>query len=315
MREQQTTAMSCPSHPPFWVGVVLLSIAGLACGCATRSVQEPIEVTAFRRDCSDGPIRGLIAEVLLDDPLVDMVVSAPVVPPLSEGDSILTGVDEWAESQGVTLAVNANFFSLMAPLPDGRRPGEVIGLSVSDGHIVSPARKFRGVGDPALLIIEGHKARISTAEGSIFPGVTEAVAGVGGSETDPDRGGLLVRASRNLGATCRVEPDKRHPRTAAGVSGDGRTLWLVTVDGRQPDWSVGMTLPELGDLMIELGAVDALNLDGGGSTSFWYMPAGAAAPTVNRPSDGKFRLVANQIGVRVSGERVRLEAADASWRD
>jgi len=58
----------------------------------------------------------------------------------------------------------------------------------------------------------------------------------------------------------------RHPRTAAGVRADG-TLLFVTVDGRRPEESVGMSLPELTDLMLELGAVSAINLDGGGSTS------------------------------------------------
>jgi exopolysaccharide biosynthesis protein len=58
----------------------------------------------------------------------------------------------------------------------------------------------------------------------------------------------------------------RHPRTAAGVRADG-TLLFVTVDGRRPEESVGMSLPELTDLMLELGAVSAINLDGGGSTT------------------------------------------------
>jgi hypothetical protein len=58
----------------------------------------------------------------------------------------------------------------------------------------------------------------------------------------------------------------RHPRTAAGVRADG-TLVFVTVDGRQPETSVGMSIPELTDLMLELGCVSAVNLDGGGSTT------------------------------------------------
>ena len=57
----------------------------------------------------------------------------------------------------------------------------------------------------------------------------------------------------------------RQPRTLAGVRADG-TVLLVTVDGRRPGWSVGMTLPEAARLMLSLGARDALNLDGGGSS-------------------------------------------------
>jgi hypothetical protein len=58
----------------------------------------------------------------------------------------------------------------------------------------------------------------------------------------------------------------RHPRTAVGFSRDSATLYLVAVDGRQPR-SVGMTFAELAATMRELGAWNALNLDGGGSTA------------------------------------------------
>lgn len=73
--------------------------------------------------------------------------------------------------------------------------------------------------------------------------------------------------------------DARHPRTMIGRDAEGDT-WLVTVDGRQPDHSVGMTLPELIDFARRLGLVDALNLDGGGSTTMVVK-----GNVVNRPSD------------------------------
>jgi hypothetical protein len=71
----------------------------------------------------------------------------------------------------------------------------------------------------------------------------------------------------------------RHPRTLAGVRADGRLL-LVTVDGRRRGWSTGMTLPEAARLMLSLGARDALNLGGGGSTTMTIR-----GEVVNRPSD------------------------------
>ncbi len=73
--------------------------------------------------------------------------------------------------------------------------------------------------------------------------------------------------------------DARHPRTAVGVRADGRIL-LVTVDGRQPEKSVGMTIAELTALLLELGAVEAVNMDGGGSTTMV-----ADGRVVNSPSD------------------------------
>lgn len=60
--------------------------------------------------------------------------------------------------------------------------------------------------------------------------------------------------------------NQRYARTAAGITADGRIL-LVVLDGRDPLKSVGMTIPELRVLMKSLGAVDAINLDGGGSST------------------------------------------------
>jgi exopolysaccharide biosynthesis protein len=72
---------------------------------------------------------------------------------------------------------------------------------------------------------------------------------------------------------------ERHPRSAVAVRADG-TVLLVAVDGRQPGHSVGMTLPELTELLVELGGTDALNLDGGGSTTLVLR-----GRIVNRPSE------------------------------
>lgn len=71
----------------------------------------------------------------------------------------------------------------------------------------------------------------------------------------------------------------RHPRTAVGFSADSSKIFLVTVDGRQAA-SVGMTLYELAELMISLGCSQALNLDGGGSTTMVVR-----GKVVNQPSD------------------------------
>lgn len=91
----------------------------------------------------------------------------------------------------------------------------------------------------------------------------------------------------------------RHPRTAVGIAAGGRRLLLVTVDGRQKPYSDGMTLRELAALMLALGARDALNLDGGGSTTMVYKPAGTNALAIaNRPSDaGGERTVGNALAI------------------
>ena len=82
----------------------------------------------------------------------------------------------------------------------------------------------------------------------------------------------------------------RHPRTALGWNREA--LFLVVVDGRQIDVSVGMTFPELADYMLKLGCDEAMNLDGGGSTTLWYFGS-----VKNSPSEGQERPAANALVV------------------
>jgi hypothetical protein len=86
----------------------------------------------------------------------------------------------------------------------------------------------------------------------------------------------------------------KHPRSAVGILEDGRTILLVAVDGRT-DIADGMTREELAELMLELGAWRAMNLDGGGSTSLYLEGLGV----LNDPSDGSERVVASSLGFTV----------------
>jgi hypothetical protein len=96
--------------------------------------------------------------------------------------------------------------------------------------------------------------------------------------------GLLIRDGRDV-EDWSIErfntgfAELRHPRTLIGSSADN-TIWLVTIDGRQPELSVGMSLIELRALARRLGLTNALNLDGGGSTTMWVQ-----GQVVNKPSD------------------------------
>ena len=85
------------------------------------------------------------------------------------------------------------------------------------------------------------------------------------------------------------------PRTAVGFSRDGRTMYVLTVDGRQAG-SAGVTLTELGLMMQRAGSVNALNLDGGGSTTLVARaPDSDTLRVENSPSDGSERAVANGL--------------------
>ncbi|HEY0867721.1 MAG TPA: phosphodiester glycosidase family protein [Fimbriimonas sp.] len=102
---------------------------------------------------------------------------------------------------------------------------------------------------------------------------------------------------------------KRHPRTAVGVTAAG-DVWLVAVDGRQT-MSVGATLTEMAEIMRRFGCVEALNLDGGGSTALNLMGL-----TLNRPSDGQERPVANGIllhaSLPTSEQPLKIEVRDGT---
>ncbi len=83
----------------------------------------------------------------------------------------------------------------------------------------------------------------------------------------------------------------KHPRTAVGFDKAKTTLYLVAVDGRQPLVSIGINLYSLAEYLRELGADEAINLDGGGSTTMWIR-----GEVTNKPSDrGGSRTVSNSI--------------------
>lgn len=89
---------------------------------------------------------------------------------------------------------------------------------------------------------------------------------------------------------------RRNPVSAVGISRDARTLLLVSVDGRQPRFSVGLTQPQLAAYVRWLGAYQAMEFDSGGSVTMAVRLPGRSAPVVvNSPSDGHERPVANAL--------------------
>lgn len=193
---------------------------------------------------------------------------------------------------GAQLGVNASFFALA---PDQKKEFNILGLSASKGDVYSD--------------FEADKLDALNISKDRVPTIIRAL-GKDGSEHRPD-----VKLYNAVGAYPRLVENGEnvananpaiHPRTAAGVTADGKLL-LVTVDGRIADRSVGLTFRELGDLLIRWGARDATNLDGGGSTTL-VMDDPATAENdphvVNLPCDkrpdkthGKERAVANSIAV------------------
>jgi MYXO-CTERM domain-containing protein len=183
---------------------------------------------------------------------------------------------------GAQLAINGDFFD------------HDFGLNVGDGQAWS-SPDFE------------HSGNFSVGPGRIemtpdyvvlprpYPWVTEQLGGRWTLLNDgvPQRG-IDDNGPAPGGFVC--APGLRHPRTAIGLSRDRQRVFLLVADGRSSA-SVGLTCDELIDVFVELGAHDAMGLDGGGSSTLWT----AAAGVVNRPSDGSERVVGNHLAVFASG--------------
>lgn len=110
-------------------------------------------------------------------------------------------------------------------------------------------------------------------------------------------GGAILVKDGQIPAVFSNNITGRQPRTAIGSTSDGKKLLLVTVDGRQNS-SIGMTQTELANFMLSIGAYNALNLDGGGSTTMVARTPGTNnIDIVNSPSDGFPRGVATAVGI------------------
>ncbi len=136
----------------------------------------------------------------------------------------------------------------------------------------------------------GAVLKISTAMTPDLRGVLTAVAG----------GPALVREGKAANFTA---GPARHPRTAIGWN--DKFYFFVVVDGRQPRLSLGISLQDLAAYMIKLGCEHALNLDGGGSTTFWIY-----GNVMNSPCYGYERPMANAIVVvqKPSEENAALQS-------
>jgi hypothetical protein len=200
----------------------------------------------------------------------------------------------------VLAAVNADFFT-----PQGAPVGpEIVGGTVWSASD-RPAVAWRPGSAPWMGMARSGEGTLELGWLVTLPegdGQTEAVGGF------PD----LIDAGRRVGdLEVEARPTfaaARHPRS--GIAYDSRTgvLWVAVVDGRQLPHSAGMTLPEFAALFEALGADEALNLDGGGSTVL--VVRGAVR---NRPSDAEgeravvnaLALVQDPSGCRTAMTRAR----------
>ncbi|MFK9090718.1 phosphodiester glycosidase family protein [Bacillus salipaludis] len=177
-----------------------------------------------------------------------------------------------SENHQVVAAVNADFYNMAT--------GEPLGIVYKDGQAVkaqnAATHKFFGIKKSGEAIIGD-----ATVYEEMKDQLQEALGG----------NAILVKNGQ-IYQTPQTGADKE-PRTAVGIKADG-DVFFVVVDGRQEPYSSGISMPDLAQFMIDLGAVNALNLDGGGSSTFTTRELGGDKLEIdNQPSDRSERSVAN----------------------
>ena len=205
----------------------------------------------------DGSL-GVVARIDLTAPGIGFTGSAPAplgvtIPgtnPPTQAETVAQTTSQFLLGTGAQYAINAGFF---APCCTAANEGkDITGLTISNGVIVSPL-------DPAqtasLVISNDNRASVGLVT-SVPANADEVVTG----------SNILVSGGRNVAPTASTDFNDANPRTAAGVSQDGRTLYLLTIDGRQAGYSPGASLVQTASVFLALGADAAVNLDGGGST-------------------------------------------------
>jgi hypothetical protein len=229
-----------------------------------------------------------IIQVDLSTPGLSLLVTPSTLNGEMEYSARTTG--EFAKEFEVKIAMNANYFdpfvtnSLWDFYPKSGDPVNALGLAISNGQTISPETY-----SPALC----YQPAFANIQWNGCPeGTTQAVAGAP----------VFVLDGQVALWDSTVQAELTEPRSAVAVSADGLTLWMIVVDGRQNDYSEGLTLAELGDVVVALGGYSALNLDGGGSSTLvhnqWWgvqtlnAPIHTRIPTRQRP-------VANHLGILI----------------
>jgi len=248
-------------------------------GLVLPSMVEPYSVVRF---ALPGPVSGVVARIDLRSKRVRVEVAlADANDPDGPGPCVgkMEATSVIARKYGYQIAINASFFATPnAREFAGRKVlyfegncGYPEGWHFSAGKLVaSPLKENLR----ATMIV--HRDGRVTLHDRVMELPADTKFAVSGNAM------VLENGQPTASATDVV----RHPRSAAGLSADGRTLFLLVVDGRQDGHSRGVTLAELAILFKTLGATSAINLDGGGSSSMVVRdPATGVHVIANQPSD------------------------------
>ena len=227
------------------------------------------------------------------------------VTPLNSAPLSISGLNDWSAATPLALLTrelgNSNAYGATEAV---LQPASGTGAF----SVVSVAENLTALATlaPGQIGIAGHGDAASSIAAEFAQGASVSVD----YEGDPPPasiataiggGPLLIRGGAPYDDPVTPAPQEtnvRYPLTGAGLSADGRTLWLVVVDGRRPSVSVGITRPMFGALFAALGASDAMAFDSGGSSEMVVRHLGdPGVSVVTTPSDGRERAVADGLFV------------------
>ena len=188
-----------------------------------------------------------------------------------------------AKGLNMVVAINASPWRPWTN-PYNHKYADPPGVNISDGVIVGN----RGNSPGFVVYKDGRVDIVDKVPKKDFPKIKDALAGF----CIIARNGKVLPDTHSVAKGC-------HPRTAYGLSADRRYLYIIALDGRQKSWSLGAKGSEVGAFMLEAGASDAINMDGGGSTTMCYWDRRKKKPVmVNRHGKGGYmRPVANNLGI------------------
>jgi len=250
------------------------------------------EGITYQRTVRSAPRPHVIHTVAIDLQAPGIGVLVTPGAPGDDGQEIhASTTSEFVQTSGVQLAVNASYFYLCIEdtpwryFPHSGDRVNVLGEAISNGQRYAASQPKW----PALCFDTDRQAEI--VESGVCPeGTAHGVAG--------DR--ILVSHGAYTGGDVRPTNNKPYARVAIGLNALRDKLWIVVVDGKQPFYSEGLTLAELGDIFLGLGADVAINLDGGGSTTL-VMATPSGPKVLNAPIQTKLpmreRPVANHLGI------------------
>jgi exopolysaccharide biosynthesis protein len=294
-------------------------IAALVLSFVTIGGQTAIQpfvgiIYSVRTAAEPRPVTMHVAQIDLNTPGLRFKVS----PPGGDREVMRQSTLNFLAQEHAQLAINAHYF---LPFPSQDATAWIIGLGASEGNVFSafesPEQNFALVADaPAINIDRDNHATLVHRDRAFADGkhviekvaLWNVVAGssqivTGGKITVPEYrdadhpNGQLEPGGPNNYSTAKPWADANTARTAIGLSSDRRTLTLFTVDVR--GGSAGMKLSEVAKVLIEdYQVADALNLDGGGSTTMAMEDESGKPSIVNVSSDNPAgRVVATSLAV------------------